>query len=358
MNADNTRNIGKRGIRAAALHVGLLSALVTSLVPASATPAAAQQSCRKINSFDVCGRFLEEWSKQGSDQATLYVNGLTITARRSEISVVDGKSYDTQWFERAKFEAHPENKAPYDVLFGLLGTSLAEGRGRVDPYTKKVRNPADQPFVGMEPPADANGRTRAWFQETRHTISGKILEYWNRYGGLKQFGFPLSEPFQEISDTDGKSYTVQYFERNRFELHPEKAAPYEVELGLLGVQQYRASPVPGDKLPVAPPQGVKSSKDTLVIAFPNDPPSLYVTRSPLVFHPLWYDLQGVDSKDNTFPLLEWYIPTLENGGARMVGYGEDRFLQVKHKLRPGMKWSDGVEITSNDLIYAYKLSTH
>lgn len=61
---------------------------------------------------------------------------------------------------------------------------------------------------------------------------GKILEYWNRYGGLKQFGFPLSEPFQEVSTADGKTYTVQYFERNRFELHPKKAAPYEVGLGI------------------------------------------------------------------------------------------------------------------------------
>jgi hypothetical protein len=36
----------------------------------------------------------------------------------------DGNMYLTQWFERARFEFHPENKAPYDVLLGLLGAAV------------------------------------------------------------------------------------------------------------------------------------------------------------------------------------------------------------------------------------------
>ena len=52
------------------------------------------------------------------------------------------------------------------------------------------------------------------------------------------FGFPISEPFQELSDTDGQLHTVQYFERNRFELHPEYAGTSaEVLLGLLGSEE-------------------------------------------------------------------------------------------------------------------------
>jgi hypothetical protein len=43
----------------------------------------------------------------------------------------------------------------------------------------------------------------------------------------------------EKNPIDGKEYKVQYFERNRFELHPEKqGTPYEVQLGLLGTQLY------------------------------------------------------------------------------------------------------------------------
>jgi hypothetical protein len=29
-----------------------------------------------------------------------------------------------QYFERARFEAHPENAPPFDVLLGLLGRQL------------------------------------------------------------------------------------------------------------------------------------------------------------------------------------------------------------------------------------------
>jgi len=36
----------------------------------------------------------------------------------------DGKQYQVQWFERARFELHPENDAPYDVLLGLLGNEV------------------------------------------------------------------------------------------------------------------------------------------------------------------------------------------------------------------------------------------
>jgi len=37
------------------------------------------------------------------------------------VSVVDGKPYTVQYFERAVFELHPENQPPYDVLLSLLG---------------------------------------------------------------------------------------------------------------------------------------------------------------------------------------------------------------------------------------------
>ena len=54
-------------------------------------------------------------------------------------------------------------------------------------------------------------------------------------GGLAIYGYPISEEISEVSPTDGQTYAVQYFERNRFEFQPEAAGtPYEVQLGLLG----------------------------------------------------------------------------------------------------------------------------
>src|SRR6516164_8541223 len=59
------------------------------------------------------------------------------------------------------------------------------------------------------------------FPATGQTVCGKFLQYWNTHGGLAQQGYPISSTFQEQSDVDGKTYTVQYFERAQFESHPE-----------------------------------------------------------------------------------------------------------------------------------------
>ena len=62
------------------------------------------------------------------------------------------------------------------------------------------------------------------------------------------FGFPLSEEFKEINQQDSKLYTVQYFERARFEYHPELPAQYQVELGQLGRQYLAQNPAPKEAL--------------------------------------------------------------------------------------------------------------
>ena len=58
------------------------------------------------------------------------------------------------------------------------------------------------------------------FAETGKTVCGRFLDYWQKNGGLAQQGLPLSGPFSEVSDLNGKTYTVQYFERAVFEAHP------------------------------------------------------------------------------------------------------------------------------------------
>src|SRR4028119_1414358 len=77
------------------------------------------------------------------------------------------------------------------------------------------------------------------FDETGKTVKGRFLEYWQQNGGLAQQGFPISEELQEKSDTDGKTYKVQYFERALFEYHPENQKPNDVLLALLGTFLYK-----------------------------------------------------------------------------------------------------------------------
>lgn len=163
----------------------------------------------------VSGRFLEYWNANGG----LAQQGFPISEEMEEISNVDGQTYTIQYFERAVFELHPENDAPYDVLLSLLGNFNYNDR-----------------YDGNAPGQKASTTTPRRFMETGKTIGGKFRTYWEKNGGLAQQGFPISNEFREVSDTDGKEYTVQYFERAVFELHPEKAGtPYEVQLSLLGV---------------------------------------------------------------------------------------------------------------------------
>ena len=89
------------------------------------------------------------------------------------------------------------------------------------------------------------------FPETGKRLGGMFLDYWQSHGGLAQQGYPISDEFTEVSDLDGKPYTVQYFERAVFERHPENAGtPYDVLLSQLGTFGYKARyPQPAPQSP-------------------------------------------------------------------------------------------------------------
>jgi hypothetical protein len=97
--------------------------------------------------------------------------------------------------------------------------------------------PAPAPTVSTPPTIPGNGSRI--FPETGKSVRGIFFDYWNTHGGLPQQGFPISELLSEISDLNGKSYTVQYFERAIFEYHPENQPPYDILLSQLGTFRYR-----------------------------------------------------------------------------------------------------------------------
>ncbi len=109
-------------------------------------------------------------------------------------------------------------------------------------------------------PSLAQGDSRT-FPETGKTVQGRFLAYWTANGALAQQGFPLSEEMQEKSDTDGKTYTVQYFERAVFELHADNQPPNDVLLQLLGVFRYKQKYPNG-----APQQSANTSTGSLRFA--------------------------------------------------------------------------------------------
>ncbi|HEX8600042.1 MAG TPA: hypothetical protein VF952_16190 [Chloroflexia bacterium] len=94
-----------------------------------------------------------------------------------------------------------------------------------------------QPFTHLPSLAQAECRT---FPETGKAVCGRFLEHWQENGGVAQHGYPISDEFQEISELNGQTYTVQYFERAVFEKHPENQPPYDVLLSQLGTMQFRS----------------------------------------------------------------------------------------------------------------------
>jgi hypothetical protein len=168
----------------------------------------------------VSGTFLDYWQRNGG----LAQQGYPISEVIGEVSDLNGQPYTVQYFERAVFEYHPEHAGtPFEVLLSQLGTFR---------YRQKYPQGA--------PGQTANtGAGSVLFPETGKRLGGRFLDYWQRNGGLAQQGLPISDEFTEVSDLNGQPYTVQYFERAVFELHPEHAGtPFEVLLSQLGTFRY------------------------------------------------------------------------------------------------------------------------
>lgn len=81
-----------------------------------------------------------------------------------------------------------------------------------------------------------------YFKETRHWVKGEFLtKYRSASNPLKLYGYPITEAF---FDPVTKQF-IQYFQKARFELHPEAPPGQRVQLSSLGKYIYeRGQPVP------------------------------------------------------------------------------------------------------------------
>ncbi len=117
-----------------------------------------------------------------------------------------------------------------DVVANLIQTAAQAVSGGGAPTIQEA-TPEPRPQVIVGPDS-------LTFAPTGKTVRGAFRTYWDAHGGLPIFGYPISDELTEQSATDGKPYTVQYFERAVFELHPENQAPYDVLLTRLGSLRY------------------------------------------------------------------------------------------------------------------------
>lgn len=156
--------------------------------------------------FTVSENFLKYWNNFGG----LPSFGYPI----SDVFIRDGKKM--QYFERVRMELHPGVwPARYDVLLGRLGADLTAQRVNEAPFRR----------VG-----GGSNSNCTYYEPTGHWLCYGFRAYWQQHGGLEIFGYPISEEFRE------GGYTVQYFERARFEYHPENKPPWDILGGHLGRQ--------------------------------------------------------------------------------------------------------------------------
>ena len=198
---------------------------------------------------NVCAGFRAYWEKYGG----LAVFGFPIT----EEYVDNGMT--VQYFERARFEWHPgEWPERWDVMLGLLGDTYASNLGLLDttPFMMQTHSDTCASYAGTE------FGDCVYFAATGHSVSGKFLDYWRWHGGLAIFGYPISEAYSE------NGYTVQYFERQRMELHPEYAgSPNEVLLGRLGAKIMSGPTLQVMAAGLNNPRGIAIAKDgTIYVA--------------------------------------------------------------------------------------------
>lgn len=124
-----------------------------------------------------------------------------------------------QQFERARFELRAENANDgggyTQVGLGLLGTERANQ-------------------LGLSWSRSPDPGTGKFFPQTGQAITGAFYDYWLNNGGARLFGYPISPAADMVSPADSKTYTTQWFERARMEIHPDLPAGHRIVLGTLG----------------------------------------------------------------------------------------------------------------------------
>ncbi len=204
---------------------------------------------RPANNTCIDPRFQSFWQRNGG----LAVFGGPLGSPREE-QTSEG-TFLAQYFERNRLEYHPDLRPPYVILLGRLGVVRLAQQGR-----DWRAFPHGRPQTGC-----------LWFQETQHSVCDQqngagFRQFWESHGlaqgasdpalgryqrSLALFGLPLSEPAVE-TNAAGDTVWTQWFERARFEWHPDKPREFRVLLGLLGSEILpppRPGPVP---LPPAP----------------------------------------------------------------------------------------------------------
>lgn len=154
-----------------------------------------------------------------------------------------------QYFEKVRFEYHPEEIPDLQVKISPLGSYLY----KPGPTLPAIFNRTACRFYGNVSPG--------------YYVCYDFLKFFLKNGGVSQFGYPISN--FEIQD----GWIVQYFQRARFEWHPENPQGTWVTVSDLGEQYFylqnenpnRRNPTQIDNIP---PQSLLDIKVRAFVASP------------------------------------------------------------------------------------------
>ena len=212
--------------------VGVFFIVCCLLAASSGARVEAQQS-DPSHYFPDTGHIVsgEFWTYYQSVSNAAFVFGSPITEQFTDTQ--SGRLI--QYFQRSRFELHPENPAGQHVVLANLG-----------------------PFVNKHSPPSGSMDTFTpigcrYYSETSFSLCYAFLEFFDKNGGEAIFGKPIS-PFVFYNDR-----IVQYFERARFDWYPEYAEGQKVVLAQMGriyfdlvpedanrLQTVKAENAPGD----------------------------------------------------------------------------------------------------------------
>lgn len=148
---------------------------------------------------NVSGEFLTFYD---SNPNASFLYGYPIT---EQFTSLDGKN--VQYFQRARFEYIAENAQGSRVILTPLGRNTYLSSGET---------------FNLEYPFSCRS------YETGFSVCFEFLEFFDKFGGVNQFGLPISG-FEYREDK-----LVQYFEKARFEWQPSNPEGQRVSISSLG----------------------------------------------------------------------------------------------------------------------------
>ncbi len=125
---------------------------------------------------DVDNEFRDYYNSKG---------GRTILGPAISLSIIDN-GVKVQYFQNVRLEYHPDLPPEHRVVTSPLGLMFSD----VEPCIKLETVPPNASYFGC------------------HSVREEVLIFFNKYGGIQFFGFPLSE----LSIAEGQHF-VQNFER-------------------------------------------------------------------------------------------------------------------------------------------------